>query len=349
MKTIQGVLLTSILAYVNVNFATGQSVDDCVAKIFDRHYRLALSQVDEYEDYAVRHETSLSMLLSYELKADSIKGIVSKLKVFELGKKDTLLTLVSLAVNEVSGDAYQYAKNCESALIVGLDEFVAVRYIYELERKYINEKRIKDDADLWARNLCRFVIEDETVDSGVHPKDSPPLASDAEIKFYKLKKREVVADIGAKLGTFERSVAKLGKNLSIYVCEMHGLRLDQLRKRLTVRQIMEDNGTTFKCLLATKESFDLPENVIDKALIRSHFHDFWREEWILFNVKKSLRKGGKLFITDMVSEDDNSAMRCPNVLSKQRLIELVEGHGFNFVRETKLPNSDRRCFLFKMR
>jgi hypothetical protein len=50
------------------------------------------------------------------------------------------------------------------------------------------------------------------------------LASDAEIKFYNLKKRDVVADIGSKLGTFERSVVELGKNLSIYVCEMHGLR-----------------------------------------------------------------------------------------------------------------------------
>jgi len=162
------------------------------------------------------------------------------------------------------------------------------------------------------------------------------------IKALNLKKGETVADIGAGTGAFLKLLHdKVGPSGKVYAVDISEEFVAYMKKRhvdLTNLTVIKGATTTTK----------LPANSIDVAFICNTYHHFGDYSEMLKDIKKILKKNGRLYIIEYEKIPGKSRkwimdhIRAEKKVFKQEIIEA----GFSFQGELDVSLKENFIFYF---
>jgi len=152
---------------------------------------------------------------------------------------------------------------------------------------------------------------------------------------------EVIADIGAGGGYFSFEFSKKVGSGRVYAIDTNRKSLnfiDNKSKKIRINNI--------KPILAYENGFILPETA-DIFFLRNVFHHLPDAEGYLKNIKKFLKKDGKLVIIDHQKNGFSFAGIFDHFIPEEIIIETVEKAGFSM--SEKFDFLARQSFIvFKM-
>lgn len=144
-----------------------------------------------------------------------------------------------------------------------------------------------------------------------------------ELKFYKLKRGDEIAEIGAGKGMFSIYLALTGLNLNISINELKNL--ERIEKTLKTH---EGNLVVDKIeIIQGKKTSARLESKKDAILIRNSFHHFKKMKAMLADLKNSLKPGGRLYI--MEYQDG----LCKDHLDQDLITRIITRNGWRLSEE----------------
>ena len=166
---------------------------------------------------------------------------------------------------------------------------------------------------------------------------------DEIIKSLNIQKGEIITDIGAGGGyiTLEFS-KKVGKNGRVYAVDTNQKSLSFISNK-SKKEMIEN----IKPILARENGFILPEKV-DFFFLRNVFHHLTNPDEYLRNIKRFLKKDGKLVVIDHQKNGFSFVGLFDHFIPEETIIEIVEKTGFSVSEKFDfLPN---QCFIvFKIK
>jgi len=69
---------------------------------------------------------------------------------------------------------------------------------------------------------------------------------------------------------------------------------------------------------------------------------------MLQDIKKLLKKNGKLFILDILSDEVTRTLACKFHLTRKEFLNAMTSNGFELVFESEVLHDDFKCFEFKV-
>jgi arsenite methyltransferase len=114
------------------------------------------------------------------------------------------------------------------------------------------------------------------------------------IKSLLIKKGHAVADIGSGGGYFTREFAiKVGKTGRVYAVDAQAKNLNFIR-----RQSEKEGLANIVCVQATGNTVTLPDDCLDLMFVRNAFHHLPQPMQYFRNLKRFLKKDGKVAIIE---------------------------------------------------
>ncbi len=160
-------------------------------------------------------------------------------------------------------------------------------------------------------------------------EEAPSIA----IAALELAPHAVIADIGAGSGYYSFRIAPkvpLGKVMAV---DIQPEMLDFLRKRS-----VELGITNVVPHLGTVSDVDLPEKILDAALMVDAYHEFSEPAEMLVSLFTALKPGGKIFLLEYRAEDKNVPIKPLHKMSEAQARLEFEAAGFRFVKNrNELP------------
>jgi arsenite methyltransferase len=123
---------------------------------------------------------------------------------------------------------------------------------------------------------------------------SPKMMPEKIIKHLRIQRRQVVADIGSGGGYFTLAFArKVGKMGTIYAVDAQVKNLNFIR-----RQSEKEGLANIVCVQARGATVTLPDACPDLMFVRNAFHHLPQPMQYFRNLKRFLKKGGKVAIIE---------------------------------------------------
>jgi ubiquinone/menaquinone biosynthesis C-methylase UbiE len=276
--------------------------------------------------------------LSYDASIlDSLHFIVQKSSLKPSHQK-LLNQAIRLASNNVSGDVYAYVRTIRPRLALKFNQVVPLMSLYRLEREWVRQTIFIKATTSWITELCQFSLPNQTNELKI------PL----EIKLYGFKQQEVVADIGAGAGSFERALSKYCDSLEVFVNDIDASVLEPLNTQLILLETLDKKNIAYTTVLGNDTSTNLPSRKFDKLIVKNAFHHFQCPVEMLEDFKRVLKKKGRIYIVDVLKEEAGEKPACALFLSRRDFLRYFDDNGFYLAREEKLDYMNFRFFEFQL-
>ncbi|NOT77183.1 MAG: class I SAM-dependent methyltransferase [Cyclobacteriaceae bacterium] len=265
-----------------------------------------------------------------------------------MDEKRIALEIINMSTNDKPGDSYSNVKELDPSLVSSMNKLVSLELIYELERNFNTQLSTIKKTRLWTERVSKF-IHNQSIDyfnaDKVKVPDSVFLS---EIKTYTFGKNDVIADIGAGSGYFERVLSMYCDHLTVYANEINSSNLSQLKTRLKFLELSDQKDITYHAILGNENSSLLPSNTFDKVIVRNTYHHFSNPDKMVKDFKRILKKDGKLYIVDILTDETDKEPECKSHLTRKDFMKVINENGFRLVNETKLDYDNFKCFEFRL-
>ena len=147
------------------------------------------------------------------------------------------------------------------------------------------------------------------------------------IRMLKLRKGDVVADIGVGTGYIARRISpKIGDTGTIYGVEIQQEMLDILAVKMA-----EEGITNIKGVLGTITDPKLPPNSVDLAIMVDVYHEFSHPYEMMKNISSSLKVGGRVAFVEYRLEDPNVPIKRLHKMSELQVIKEATPHPLSWI------------------
>ncbi|MBM3773342.1 MAG: methyltransferase domain-containing protein [Acidimicrobiia bacterium] len=158
------------------------------------------------------------------------------------------------------------------------------------------------------------------------------LKIDETVQHLKLKRGDVVADLGAGSGLFEPPLAEaVGRSGLVYAVDIDQGLIDAIN-----RKIAEKTLTNVKAVLGQFTDPQLPRASLDVAFINDVLHHIEDRTTYLTNVAKALKPSGRIALIDFHPEQGGHRNQPELQVSKSAAEQLMAGIDFKPVEEIPL-------------
>jgi ubiquinone/menaquinone biosynthesis C-methylase UbiE len=161
-------------------------------------------------------------------------------------------------------------------------------------------------------------------------------------EFIDLKPREVIADIGAGTMNWEGVFTVFTDSLSFYCEDISDECTNQLQAKKVLNHYAsisnKDISSTIQTVIGTEKSTNLPSNFFDKVLIINTFHEFTDRNSMLAEIKRILKKGGKVYIEERLPTSKmkiHQGCKMP-MIGESEMIEMMSNADFIFISKRLL-------------
>jgi ubiquinone/menaquinone biosynthesis C-methylase UbiE len=174
------------------------------------------------------------------------------------------------------------------------------------------------------------------------------------LKYLSIKPNEVVADVGAASGWLDGVISVFVDSVIFYVQDIDTMVLNdkQLGKVVAhfsnVREKPQSN--TFNYVIGETKQTNLPDSTFDLITIHNTFHEISNPIEILFDLKKKLKRGGRLVIYESFSNayerqrHKGCRIKCETLYS---YLSLFKDCGFYLTNMVAPPNSLENYLTFQ--
>jgi len=207
--------------------STGQNLNPCVEGILHGHYKDALENKGDYNEYILKYQSASKQLNMYKNKIDSLIKVIH-MSDFSDSEKSSFGEIMHL-INNDTIDLYFRVRVLNQNAVLKLNSLISMSYLYELERNYVRLEISEniEKCKKWAVNLCRFSLNAINYYNSDN-KRVPDSIFKKEIALYNFKKGDIIADIGAGSGYFEKAISKYANDLTVYVNDIDSIKQTQL-------------------------------------------------------------------------------------------------------------------------
>lgn len=164
---------------------------------------------------------------------------------------------------------------------------------------------------------------------------------DDAIRYLKLRKGMVVADIGAGSGYFTTRMARLvGPTGKVYAEDVQPAMLDILR-----RTVAREKLTNVEPVLGELDDPKLPDGAIDLAIMVDVYHELWQPQVVLRKLRRALKPSGRLVLLEYRGEDLSIPIIPEHKMTRRQAQVELEAEGFRLADEYEgLPR--QHLFVF---
>lgn len=147
--------------------------------------------------------------------------------------------------------------------------------------------------------------------------------TDLAINKFPLNNNSVVADIGAGSGYYTYKVARKIPGGKVFAVEIQEEMISLLQNRKT--ELKNANVTIVK---GDSVSPNLPDNSIDLAFMVDVYHELLHPKEMLQNIRRALKKDGKLLLMEYKAEDPEVAIKPLHKMSVAQVQKELGANGF---------------------
>jgi ubiquinone/menaquinone biosynthesis C-methylase UbiE len=220
--------------------------------------------------------------------------------------------------------------------------------LYDIDRKYYKEIAIKEKFKSWEFDISSFIQNKSINYSNAEDIALEDTVFFEEVKAYKFYPGDVIADLGAGSGYFERVLSKYCDNLIVYATDIDSAIITRLITQLAFLELNDKMKMAYIPVLGNERASHLPFNTFDKVIIRNTFHHFSYPNDMLEDCRRIMKKGSKLFIVDILIDEINTVPACKLHLTRKVFLNYLKKNGFILINETKLKYDNFKCFEFQL-
>jgi ubiquinone/menaquinone biosynthesis C-methylase UbiE len=144
------------------------------------------------------------------------------------------------------------------------------------------------------------------------------------------KSNFAVADLGCGSGYFTVPLAAKAKK--VYGIDVQKEMIDFLREKIRKLKI-----TNVELLLSKPAEIPLEDESVDLLLTVNTLHEFDDKERMIGEMKRVVKKDGKLLIVDFVKKETGFGPPVEIRVSKAKAVRLFEAKGFTLTEKRDLP------------
>ena len=142
------------------------------------------------------------------------------------------------------------------------------------------------------------------------------------VELLKLKKGDVVADIGVGTGYIARRISpKIGETGTVYGVDIQQEMLDLLAEKMA-----EVGITNVKGVLGTITDPKLPPESVDLAIMVDVYHEFSHPYEMMQNICRGLKMGGRVVFVEYRAEDRSVPIKRLHKMSELQVIKEATPH-----------------------
>ena len=170
------------------------------------------------------------------------------------------------------------------------------------------------------------------------PKREQEERTDLLIKNMKLKRSDVIADVGAGSGYFSFRMAKLVPDGKVHAVDISPQMLGIVRAKAEsgkVKNIIP--------VLSTIKDVKLPAESIDCVLIVDAYHEFSLPREMVQSILKALRENGRLILIEYRMEDPTVPIKLLHKMTQDQAIKEISQTGL--VWKKTLDNLPQQHFM----
>lgn len=151
------------------------------------------------------------------------------------------------------------------------------------------------------------------------------------LKMLGLNENMIVADLGAGTGFYTIAAAKLVPNGKVYAIEI-------IKDYITTvkNKAKEERLNNVDCFWGNIEELGgtkIKDGIVDVAIASNVFFQIDNKNLFIEEVKRILKKNGKILFIDWDSKTFVNAMNTGKNLSKDKALEFFKKRGFELVRD----------------
>jgi ubiquinone/menaquinone biosynthesis C-methylase UbiE len=144
------------------------------------------------------------------------------------------------------------------------------------------------------------------------------------VKALKLKKGDIVADIGAGSGVLSFQMAKqVGADGKVLAVDVQQEMLDRLQRRMKVKKL-----TNVETILSTDKSPKLPPESIDLAIMVDVYHEFAFPYEMVLDISKALKPGGRVVFVEYRLEDPEVPIKLVHKMTEAQVKKEISQDEF---------------------
>ena len=151
------------------------------------------------------------------------------------------------------------------------------------------------------------------------------------VTHFHLREGDVVGDFGAGSGFFEKSLSRaVGVSGAVYAFEIQ----KQLVERVAVMARKEhlENVNVLWCDLEQQDGGTFKNGILDAGVLSNALFQFENKAAVLDEIRRLLRRGGKLLVIDWSESFGGMGPQPNDVLQETDAKALITEHGFQFER-----------------
>lgn len=157
--------------------------------------------------------------------------------------------------------------------------------------------------------------------------------TDLAVGSMRLKKDDVVADIGAGTGYYSFKIARYLPEGKVYAVEVQNDFIEIIRSR-----VRDSALSNIEVVKGSEQTPNLPENTFNYVLMVDVYHELEYPHEMLAAIKKILKPGGKLILMEYKAEDPAVKIRPLHKTSEKQIRMELEANGFRMIENgTFLP------------
>jgi ubiquinone/menaquinone biosynthesis C-methylase UbiE len=326
---------TAIFYIVYCAFFSASAQDNiiCIGNILNTKNDSIFTGVADYS-------VNISKYKKFIAEADQMVMVIKKSSLSTAEQK-IFIDLIAMLKSDMGGNVYENIKTIDRSTVTNLNKCVPLVSIYELNKLALEIKK-------WASEICTFMQNDSTNYFDANHRKVPDSAFENEVVTYKFDRNDVIADIGAGSGYFERILSMYSDSLIVFVNDIDSIAQSKLQTKLKFLELQDQKNIRYHTVLGNEKSTLLTSNTFDKLIIRNAFHHFSYPNDMLQDCKRIMKKNGKLFIVDILADETDQKPQCNLHHARQVFTKYLKDNGFILINETKLCYDNFKCFEFKI-
>lgn len=178
-----------------------------------------------------------------------------------------------------------------------------------------------------------------------------------ELLFYNFKSGQTVGSVGAQCCHWEAAYAAASDGISFYLEDIDSAYFNQRQAEFAwnyysdLRQ--KPMTSSYKLVLGTEKTTNLPANTFDKILIINSFHEFTYQKEMLKDIAEKLKPGGILYIDEALARKSGERHGICNkrIYLDSELIDILKQNGYEYVdgiiMNYRHSTPVRKIFAFK--
>jgi SAM-dependent methyltransferase len=152
----------------------------------------------------------------------------------------------------------------------------------------------------------------------------------AALKNLPIDSKSVIADIGAGSGYYTFRMAPLVPEGKVYAVDIQADAVTYIRERseeLKINNVIP--------VIGSEKSPNLPEGVIDLAIMVDVYHELAFPQEMLSAIYKSLKPDGKILLLEYKGEDPSIAIKPLHKMTEKQAVKELKANGFELVKNGK--------------